>query len=121
MTTTNLIEVFSKRSFNAQITPGNFEIFDAQASAERSDYLPHNKLRIANRSACVIYIYLDSYVVGGVPDYILGADKILDEGVDQGVQFNQIYIVNADAAVNIAAEELIVRVATARNMASKVV
>jgi hypothetical protein len=108
-------EVYSASKANVQLLTTEFQIIDFQSLAVKSDYLPHNKLRVANRSAEIIYIYLNGYEVGQAPDYVLGSDKILDESVLEGVNFNTVIIHN-QSANTITANKIFVRVATVREV-----
>ena len=107
-------EVFNKNFTTSGIATESIEVFDAQEIAEKSDYLPHNKLRIVNRSSLILYIFLDEYIPGNAPDYVLGADKVLDESLDEGVNFNTVIIYNSDNTTAVSAGEVFVRVATAK-------
>lgn len=108
-------EVYVKKWANSEILTTKFQVFDAQEDANKSDYLPHNKLRIANRSVEIIYIYLDGYQVGSSPDYVLGADKVLDESFSEGVNFNSLIIQN-QSVNTISADSIFVRVASVREI-----
>lgn len=108
-------EVFNQKYSNAELTAGAIEVFDAQKVAEKSDYLPHNKIRVMNNSDQILHIYLDGYVPSGTPDYVLGAGKILDEPLDEGVQFNSVTVYNAGTGT-ISAGDFFVRIATAREV-----
>jgi len=110
-------EVYVDKKFNTEILTGKVFIVDVQDEADKNDYLPLNKLRIANRSSEVLYIYLDSLPDSSVnaPDYVLGAEQVLDEGLLEGTQFNTVYVLNTGAGT-IVAKDIIVRVAKAEEI-----
>lgn len=104
-------EVYVKKVFNTEIAAGGVFPVDVQDNAEKNNYLPLNKLRVANLDDNQIWIYLDTLPASNVsPDYVLGAEKTMDEGYEEGVNFNTLYIVNKGADV-IAANQIAIRVA----------
>ena len=110
-------EVYVKKFSNeSEITAGSYEYFDFQEEAEKSDYLPHNKLRMFNKSAVEIWVWLNGVVDSNNPDYIIGAGIGVDESVLEGVQFNLIAIQNKDSSTSINANEFIGRFASVRNV-----
>ena len=105
-----------KDSNSSEITAGSIYVLDFQEIAEKSDYLPHNKLRIFNKSAVEVQVFLDNYGDGTKPDYIISAGNGIDESVLEGVQFNLVVFKNTDGATSINADELKTRIATVRNV-----
>lgn len=104
-------EVYVNKSFNTEITTNSIFVLDVQDSADLHNYLPLNKLRLANLSAETIWVYLDELpnVSSKAPDYVIGAGLGVDEGFLEGVQFNTVYIVNKGTGT-IAANEITLRV-----------
>ena len=110
-------EVYQKKFSNsAEVTAGSYAYFDFQADAEKSDYLPHNKLRLFNKSSVEVWVWLNGVEDANQPDYILGAGIGVDESVLEGVQFSLIAIQNKDGAVSINANEFKGRFATVKEV-----
>lgn len=108
-------EVFVKKFSNdAEITAGAYAYFDFQTEANNSDYLPHNKLRMFNKSSSEVWVWLNGVTDVNTPDYILGAGTGADESVIEGTQFNMIVVQNKDVAVAVAVNEFIGRFGSVR-------
>lgn len=109
-------EVYVNRDSNAgTIATGATYIVDPQETADKSDYLPFNKLRINNTSSHEIYVFLEGIGDGTTPDYIIPSGSGVDESVLEGVQYNQLVIKNSGGGT-IGANEIISRIATVRNV-----
>ena len=105
-------EVYNNKESNASTIASNgLYIVDVQENAEKSNYLPHNKLRVFNKSDHEVWVYLNGIEDENEPDYILGSGTGLDESVEEGVNYNSVVIKNKGTGT-ISANEIIVRLAT---------
>ncbi len=107
-------EVYIKKVTSGSIAAGAYAFFDYQTEADKSDYLPHNKLRFFNKSSCEVWVWLNGLDSTTKPDYILPSGSGLDESVLEGVNYNMLVVKNNDGAVSVNANELIIRMATVR-------
>jgi hypothetical protein len=102
-------EVYIYRYSNsAVIAAGETTGIDIQELAKRSDYLPLNKIKCYNSSVNEVLLSLD-VLDFTKPDYKVNATSGFDESVDEGIQFNTVYIKNNGAA-DITANQLVIRI-----------
>jgi hypothetical protein len=96
-------------------TQTELETLWAQKEARKSDYLPFNKLRIFNKSAQTIEVFLEGVDMANVnkPDYIIPSATGMEEDIVQGVNYNLLTVKNA-GAVDTVADDILVRMSTAR-------
>jgi hypothetical protein len=102
-------EVYIYRYSNtAVIAAGEYTAIDIQELAKKSNYLPLNKIKCYNSSGEEILICLDvlNFVT---PDYKISANSGFDESVDEGIQFNTVYLKN-NSATDVQIGELVLRV-----------
>jgi len=106
-------EVYKKNYTNAEIAAGNYEVFQDQTTAEKSDYLPHNQLIIANQNtSCTLFIFLDDFQDQTKPDYILFPSQQMVIEHTEGVTFTTLFIKNTHGADAVAAAEIKIKVST---------
>lgn len=86
-------------------------------NAKRKKALPHNALVMANQStSCTLFVYLDDPIVSTTPDYVLFPNQQVALDLNDGVGYDQIWVKNTSASVEVAIGELSWNITTVRQV-----
>lgn len=107
-------ETFNRKyTLPAQLNAETAVCVTFKGEAKSLDQLPHNVLYIVNLDTlCTLHIFIDEFEDITKPDYILFPLSTMSIKVDEGLNYEQVWIRNADTANNIAANDIKVRIST---------